>query len=129
MRSKNILLAFLLVFFIAGCSINIGTKERAKSEATTKETQVKVEDNTNETIKYPDVDNSSAEIIIAQAKQTALDHANLNANNVILVEAYLERERDVLQYSIEFREGNRIHEFEVHAQLGKAIWYGYEIDD
>ena len=115
------------MFLVAGCSINIGTKNEPTNEPTTEEAQVKVEDNTNETTKYPNVDSENAKISVAQAKQIALDHAKLNANDVVLVEAYLERERGVLQYSIEFREGNRIHEFEVHAQSGNVIWYGTEI--
>ena len=121
MKIKNILLAFLLVFFVAGCSINIGTKEEPVNEPATEEK----ESNNND---GGVVNEADAKISLAKAKQIALDHVNLSKNDVQFIEAYLEMDDGVLQYDIEFRHNNISHEFEIDANSGKIISYDMDND-
>lgn len=126
MKIKKMLLALLLVFFVAGCSINIGTTDEPSNETTTE--QKEVSDDNQAVSDDQAISEDDVKVSLAKAKKIALDHVNLNKKDVQFVESSLEMDDGIAQYEIEFRHGNVGHEFEINANTGKIISYDMDND-
>ena len=56
-----------------------------------------------------------------QARQIALDHIGATADQVTLLRARYEIDDGILQYDVEFYQGDWEYEFEIHAQSGQIL--------
>ena len=69
--------------------------------------------------------NSTANISIEQAKEIALNHANLTSNQVIFSRTELDYDNGIQNYEVEFYY-NREYSYEINANTGDIL--GYEQD-
>ena len=70
--------------------------------------------------------NSTANISIEQAKEIALNHANLTSNQVIFSRTELDYDNGIQKYEVEFYYNNREYSYEINANTGDIL--GYEQD-
>ncbi len=70
--------------------------------------------------------NSTANISIEQAKEIALNHANLTSNQVIFSRTELDYDNGIQKYEVEFFYNNREYSYEINANTGDIL--GYEQD-
>lgn len=72
---------------------------------------------------------SSAYIGEAKAKEIALKHAGLAANQVTFVQARLEREDGGWEYDVEFyTKDNKEYDYEINAYTGAILSFDYDAD-
>lgn len=71
----------------------------------------------------------SKKISAAEAKSIALAHAGLTEAQVKGLRAEYDRDDGRPEYDVEFRVGNTEYEYEIHAESGKILSWGKEIDD
>ena len=70
--------------------------------------------------------NITANISIEQAKEIALNHANLTSNQVIFSRTELDYDNGIQKYEVEFYYNNREYSYEINANTGDIL--GYEQD-
>ena len=58
-----------------------------------------------------------------QARQIALEHLSLTADQVTRLRSGYEIDDGILQYDVEFLQGDWEYEFEIHAETGKILSY------
>ena len=71
----------------------------------------------------------SASITPDEAKQAALDHAQLTAEQVIFTQAKLDYDDGRAVYDIEFYSGNKEYDYEIDANSGKVLEFDYDIEN
>ena len=71
----------------------------------------------------------SASITPDEAKQAALDHAKLTAEQVIFTQAKLDYDDGRAVYDIEFYSGNKEYDYEIDANSGKVLEFDYDIEN
>ena len=71
----------------------------------------------------------SASITPDEAKQAALDHAQLTAEQVIFTQAKLDYDDGRAVYDIEFYSGNKEYDYEIDANSGKVLECDYDIEN
>ncbi len=64
---------------------------------------------------------SSTQIDQARAKQIALSHAGIKAENAKALKIEFDRDDGIPSYEIEFRVGASEYEYDIHAQSGKIL--------
>lgn len=69
----------------------------------------------------------TAKISIEEAKNIALDHANLTSDKVSFVRIERDFDHGVEKYDIEFDYGNTEYEYEINAATGEIIEYNREV--
>jgi uncharacterized membrane protein YkoI len=65
----------------------------------------------------------SSEITVEQAKEIALNHANLTSNQVTFVKNELDFDNGVKKYDIEFYYENKEYDYEIDANTGEILSY------
>ena len=63
------------------------------------------------------------ELTKEQAQQIALDHVGVTAEQVTRLRTEYEIDDGVVQFDVEFREGDWDHEFEIRAEDGRILSY------
>ena len=71
----------------------------------------------------------SASITPDEAKQAALDHAQLTAEQVVFTQAKLDYDDGRAVYDIEFYSGNKEYDYEIDAVSGKVLEFDYDIEN
>ena len=71
----------------------------------------------------------SASITPDEAKQAALDHAKLTAEQVVFTQAKLDYDDGRAVYDIEFYSGNKEYDYEIDANSGKVLEFDYDIEN
>ena len=71
----------------------------------------------------------SASITPDEAKQAALDHAKLTAEQVVFTQAKLDYDDGRAVYDIEFYSGNKEYDYEIDANSGKVLECDYDIEN
>ncbi len=71
----------------------------------------------------------SASITPDEAKQAALDHAQLTAEQVVFTQAKLDYDDGRAVYDIEFYSGNKEYDYEIDAASGKVLEFDYDIEN
>ena len=71
----------------------------------------------------------SASITPDEAKQAALDHAKLTAEQVVFTQAKLDYDDGRAVYDIEFYSGNKEYDYEIDAASGKVLEFDYDIEN
>ena len=71
----------------------------------------------------------SASITPDEAKQAALDHAQLTAEQVVFTQAKLDYDDGRAVYDIEFYSGNKEYDYEIDANSGKVLEFDYDIEN
>ena len=71
----------------------------------------------------------SASITPDEAKQAALDHAKLTAEQVVFTQAKLDYDDGRAVYDIEFYSGNKEYDYEIDAVSGKVLEFDYDIEN
>lgn len=64
-----------------------------------------------------------------KAKEIALQHAGVSADQVIWEEVERDYDDGRLEYQIEFRVGNKEYEYEVDAKTGNIFERDFDVDD
>ncbi|MCD8249700.1 MAG: PepSY domain-containing protein [Lachnospiraceae bacterium] len=72
---------------------------------------------------------SSSYISVDEAKAIALNRAGLSASDVVFEKAKLEKDDGIMEYEIEFYQGNMEYECTINAITGAIIEYDAEWDD
>ena len=72
---------------------------------------------------------SSAVIGEAKAKEIALNHAGLSANQVSFVQTKLDWENGRQVYEVEFYSGNKEYYYEIDASAGTVLSYDFDIEN
>ena len=67
--------------------------------------------------------NSTANISIEQAKEIALNHANLTSNQVIFSRTELDYDNGIQKYEVEFYYNNREYSYEIDANTRNILSY------
>ena len=68
-------------------------------------------------------------ITVEEAKEIALNNANLTSDNVSFVRTEFDSENGIEKYDIEFNYGNKEYDYEINAIDGKIIGYDEDIED
>lgn len=89
---------------------------------TSENTEVKSETNKTETEKTEDIGKD-------EAKAIALQHAGVSEADIFDVEIDRDRDDGRLEYSVEFRVGNKEYDYEIDAETGKILEHDIDIDD
>ena len=71
---------------------------------------------------------ANKQVTIDQAKEIALNHANLTSDQVSFIRAESDLDNGVKKYDIEFYHGNKEYDYEVDASNGAIIKYDYDIE-
>ena len=71
----------------------------------------------------------SASITPDEAKQAALDHAQLTAEQVVFTQAKLDYDDGRAVYDIEFYSGNKEYDYEIDAASGKVLEFDHDIEN
>ena len=71
----------------------------------------------------------SASITPDEAKQAALDHAQLTAEQVVFTQAKLDYDDGRAVYDIEFYSGNKEYDYEIDANSGKVLEFDYDMEN
>ena len=71
----------------------------------------------------------SASITPDEAKQAALDHAKLTAEQVVFTQAKLDYDDGRAVYDIEFYSGNKEYDYEIDAASGKVLEFDHDIEN
>ena len=69
------------------------------------------------------------EITAEKAKEIALNHAGLNANQVRDLDIEKDRDDGIVKYEIDFESGRMEYEYEIHAETGKILKAEKDYDD
>jgi len=69
------------------------------------------------------------EITAEKAKEIALNHAGLNANQVRDLDIEKDRDDGIVKYEIDFESGRVEYEYEIHAETGKILKAEKDYDD
>lgn len=80
----------------------------------------------NNTVNQQTVNNSPANITEDQAKNIALEHANLNSRQVTFVRSEMDFDDGVQSYDIEFYHNNMEYNYEIDASTGNIIGFEQE---
>ena len=72
---------------------------------------------------------STSSITADQAKQIALNHASLSADQISGYEVERDSENGIVVYEIDFRSGNYEYEYEINGTTGAIIKSKKDIDD
>lgn len=73
--------------------------------------------------------NTDVKLSVQDARNKALEHAGLTANDIREFECELDRENGKMIYEIEFKSGTYEYEYEVDAQNGEILNHQKELDD
>lgn len=73
----------------------------------------------NNTINISNTTNSQQTLGVQKAKEIALNHTNLNQDNVFFTKAKLDKDDSTLVYEIEFFSNNTKYEYEINAYNGQ----------
>ena len=68
-------------------------------------------------------------ITVEEAKEIALNNANLTSDKVSFVRTEFDSENGIEKYDIEFNYGNKEYDYEINAIDGKIIGYDEDIED
>ena len=79
-------------------------------------------------MKYNGVIPSDEYIGVEKAKEIALSHAGINANDAWFEDAEMDRERGVAVYEMEFYANNVEYDYEVNAESGEVLKARSEVD-
>lgn len=71
----------------------------------------------------------SIEITVEQAKEIALNHANLTSDQVTFVKNELDLDNAIKKYDIEFYYENKEYDYEINASDGQIIEYDYDAEN
>ncbi len=110
---------FLNIFFTAGCVLTlltgcgdaVGQMPSAADESS----------GDKQSVRYDTASETSDYITLADAKSVVLKNAGLSEDNVRFVRAYLDSERDIAAYDIEFICENAEYDYTVHAVTGEIL--------
>lgn len=64
----------------------------------------------------------------AKAKEIALAHAGVSAEDVIFAKVELDYDNGVREYEVEFYAGNTEYDYEIHAESGKILSYDHDME-
>ena len=71
----------------------------------------------------------NATVTLGQAKEIALKHVGLSANQVIFTKAKMDKDDGKSIYDIEFKVGIKEYDFEIDVKTGRILDYDYDLDD
>ncbi|MGL4799773.1 MAG: PepSY domain-containing protein [Cellulosilyticaceae bacterium] len=77
----------------------------------------------------PENNQATNEITIEKAKEIALQHADVTAEQVSFVRAERDFDNGVEKYDIEFYMGDKEYDYEIHAETGEIIGYDHDVED
>ena len=77
----------------------------------------------------PAAESAKQEVTAEQAKQIALAHAGLTAEQVTRLKVERDREKGIWVYEVEFRQGRWEYDYEIHVETGKVLEWDKEFDD
>lgn len=86
-------------------------------------------DEDSQTVLISDADAASSYIGEAKAKQIALKHAGLSANQATFLEVKLDREDGRMVYEVEFYSGSKEYDYEIDAASGSIVGYDFDIEN
>ena len=72
---------------------------------------------------------ASNKITIDEAKEIALNHANLTSNEVTVIRADTELDDGIEKYNIEFYHENKEYDYEINATDGSIIEYDFDVEN
>ncbi|MFI3249849.1 MAG: PepSY domain-containing protein [Eubacteriales bacterium] len=64
----------------------------------------------------------------AKAKEIALAHAGVSAEDVIFAKVELDYDNGVREYEVEFYAGNMEYDYEIHAETGAILGYDHDME-
>lgn len=68
-------------------------------------------------------------ITVEEAKQIALNHANLTSDQVSFIKAEIDLDDGIKKYDIEFYHQNKEYDYEINANNGQIIGYDYDVEN
>ena len=86
-------------------------------------------DGATQTVIITDSDSAAASIGEAKAKEIALQHAGLTADQVTFLQLKLDWENGRQVYEVEFYSGNKEYDYEIDAATGSIVSYDYDIEN
>lgn len=134
-----VLLMFALLLTMAGCSTAHGVHRLDAAEDRVEAKLDAIEDRVESTLREavsPATTTAPTEPIPApapaenplkltqeQARQIALEHLNLTADQVTRLRSDFEMDDGIPQFDVEFLQGDWEYEFEIHGETGKILSY------
>ncbi|MBE6072332.1 MAG: peptidase [Clostridium butyricum] len=76
-----------------------------------------------------DTANNPSSISVEKAKEIALNHAGLSANQVSFVKSELDNDDGIQKYEIEFHNNNTEYDYEINAANGEILSYDHDIEN
>ena len=73
--------------------------------------------------------NINEKLTVDQAKEIALQHANLTIDQVSFIRAESEIENGIEKYNIEFYSGNNEYDYEIDAANGNILEYDQDVEN
>lgn len=71
----------------------------------------------------------TTEITLEEAKQIALQHANLTEDQVSFIKADHDFDDGIEKYDVEFYMDNKEYDYEIHTKTGEIISYDHDVED
>ena len=75
------------------------------------------------------VNETNKKVTIEQAKEIALNHANLTSDQVSFIKTETDLDKVVEKYDIEFYYENKEYDYEINANNGQIIGYDYDVEN
>ena len=129
---STIILSTCLGF--VGCSNTVGLNNSYESSTTTSLNNSSENTNSN-TINTNNIPNSTNQNLPAQntisfdeAKQIALQHANLSDNQVTFIKVSQDYDDGINKYEIEFYYNNTEYDYEINAYSGEILKFDYDAE-
>lgn len=72
---------------------------------------------------------TTGDIGAEKAKQIALDHAGVQAANVVFVKVQKDYEHGYFKYEVEFYSGNTEYDYDIHGTTGAVLSYDYDAEN
>ena len=120
---KRKLLTMSALALVCGVSVACSSNNTNTNLNTTANTSVTQESTTSQNNTN---NNTSNKITEEKAKEIALNHANLSANQVQYLNSHLDYDDGMQVYDVYFYANNLEHSYEIDAQTGNIV--SYDVD-
>lgn len=136
MKFRNLIVMLLAVLLLSGCSMAAAEEKLDAAEEKIDNRLDAAEDAVESMVHSAIVPTQTSPATTApaamltkeQAEQIALSHVGLTADQVTRLRTEYEIDDGVPQYDVEFHEGGREYEFEIHAETGAMISFDRDYD-
>ncbi len=131
MKHKTLLGAVLITALLSGCTANTNqdTSDPSLNHSGTSVTKTEHTDTATGSHSSQESNQNTAMISEEEARQIALSHAGLTANQVTFIKTEMDRDDGRINYDIEFYTADyKEYDYEIDPYTGKILDYDYDAE-